>query len=201
MIVVGLDLSLTSTGVARIDTDAETVKLDTVTSKPAKNLGRHGGVLPPTLDQRHGRLHNLRREIGLCAHDADLIVVEGPSYGSKTGQQHDRSGLWWLVVDWLSNEPGNGGWGISVVEVPPANRIKYATGKGRADKDAVLAAVIRRYPDVVVGGNDEADALVLAAMGARHLGHPIEPSQPGCVRGLPLTHLAAMDHVNWQKET
>ena len=38
-----------------------------------------------------------------------------------------------------------------------------ATGAGgglKAGKDQVLAAVIRRYPDVPVDGNDQADALV-----------------------------------------
>lgn len=38
-------------------------------------------------------------------------------------------------------------------------------------------------------GNDEADALVLAAMAHRHLGHPIDE--------LPKTHLAAMDKIRW----
>jgi hypothetical protein len=68
--------------------------------------------------------------------------------------------------------------------------MKYATGKGMIAKDAVLAAVVRRYVGIDVTCNDEADALILAAMGARHLGQPIEDS-------LPLTHLAAMDNVHW----
>lgn len=194
MIVVGLDLSLTSTGVARIDagTGAPVIKLDTITSKaPAARRGPKGKPLPPTLEQRHIRLHNLRLEIALRCTEADLVVVEGPSYGSKTGHQHDRSGLWWNVVDWLMNDATTAdGWGKTVVEVPPSSRMKYATGKGMVSKDMVLAAVVRRYADVDTNGNDEADALILAAMGARHLGHAIEES-------LPQTHLAAMDAVRW----
>ena len=68
---------------------------------------------------------------------------------------------------------------------PPTSRATYATGKDNAGKDAVLAAVVRRYPDVDVTGNDEADALVMAAMGARLLGHPLEDS-------LPQSHLRAL---------
>lgn len=185
MKVVGLDLSLTSTGVAVI-TDGE------VTLQRIRSTGRKDA----SLDDRHMRLHNLRLDICLVAGMADLVVVEGPSYGQhRQGGQHDRAGLWWLVVDWLRNgqdEPG-GGWDRPLAEVPPATRAKYATGKGNAAKDHVLASVVRRYPTVTVDGNDTADALVLAAMGARRLGAPIETS-------LPQANLAAMDAVAWPQE-
>jgi hypothetical protein len=97
---------------------------------------------------------------------------------------HDRSGLWWLVVNGLfAND-------VPVVEITPNQRAKYATGKGTDDKDKVLAAVIRRYPDVDVTGNDVADALALAAMGRRRLGRPLEES-------LPKPNLEVMDKVRW----
>jgi crossover junction endodeoxyribonuclease RuvC len=54
--------------------------------------------------------------------------------------------------------------------------------------------VIRRYPDVDVDGNDVADALVLAAIGCRHLGSPLEES-------LPANHLAAMNKIRWPERT
>ena len=194
MIIIGLDLSLTSTGVARLDVGAgtPTVKLATITSKaPTARRGPKGEALPASLDQRHTRLHNLRLDICLHAAAADLVIVEGPSYGSKTGHQHDRSGLWWIVADWLMQPESGDGWEKTVVEVPPSCRMKYATGKGNASKDAVMLAAANRYRDLVeVTGNDVADALLIAAMGARHLGLPIESS-------LPQTHLAAMDGVHW----
>jgi crossover junction endodeoxyribonuclease RuvC len=198
MIIVGLDLSLTSTGVARLDVGAgtPTIKLDTITSKsPTTRRGPKGEALPATLDQRHTRLHNLRLNICLQAHAADLVIIEGPSYGSKTGHQHDRSGLWWIVTDWLMQPEDGDGWGKTVIEVSPSSRMKYATGKGMASKDAVMLAAANRYRHLVeVTGNDVADALLLAAMAARHLGHPIESS-------LPQTHLAAMDGVHWPTTT
>lgn len=183
-IVIGIDLSLTSTGIARIETGAgrEHHTVRRITSKGSKTA---------TLNERQARLHNLRLDICLAAADADLVVIEGPSFGqARQGGQHDRAGLWWLVVDWLLNSNENDGWGKAVVEVPPAARAKYATGKGNGAKDAVLAAVVRRYPNIEVTGNDEADALVLAAMGARWLGYPLEAS-------LPKTHTAALDAVQW----
>lgn len=177
MIVVGLDLSLTSTGAARIYTfehEPPAVLCDRVISTGKKTA---------TLDDRWERLRALKLDIADLTKAADLVVVEGPSYGSQTGSQHDRSGLWWLVMDQLHRN------GIDVAEVPPSTRMRYATGKGQAGKDVVLSAVVRRYPDVIVQTNDEADALILAAMGARHLGTPIDD--------LPKTHIAAMDAVRW----
>ena len=59
-----------------------------------------------------------------------------------------------------------------VVEVSPTARA-HATGKGTARKDAVIAAVESRY-EVGVANDNEADAIVLAAIGARLVGFPIE---------------------------
>ena len=176
MKVVGVDLSLTSTGLATVDT--ERVTLNRVTTS-----GKHGA----TLLERWLRLDDIATRVtDVCgaAHTTALVVVEGPSMGQgRQSGTHDRAGLWWLVMDRL-HEAGH-----KVVEVPPSVRAKYATGAGNAGKDAVLAAVCRRYPHVEVTGNDVADALVLASMGARFLGAPLE--------GLPQTHLAAMGKVHW----
>lgn len=180
-VVIGLDLSLTSTGIAGVRSPGSPGTISAmVTCVKSK------GSVAATLDDRARRLDALAAEITGQVVDVhpDLVLVEGPSYGSQTGSQHDRSGLWWIVVMGLREL------GYQVVEVPPSCRMKYATGKGNAAKDAVLAAVVRRYAGVEVTGNDEADALVLAAMGARWLGHPIEDS-------LPQTHLAAMAKVQW----
>lgn len=187
MHVVGLDLSLTSTGVAVItheSTAERRVRLDRVESK---------GGTTDTLADRHARLTRLV-DIITCwvTCDTELVVVEGPSYGQgRQGGQHDRAGLWWLVMSKLYDladarlysEP------LYVAEVPPALVKRYATGRGNAPKDEVLAAVVRRYPDVPIAGNDQGDALVLAAMGSRHLGYPIDT--------MPQTHLAAMGKVRW----
>jgi Holliday junction resolvasome RuvABC endonuclease subunit len=179
--IVGLDLSLTSTGIAVIQGDD--VRLDRV-----RSVGRKDA----TLQQRNTRLGSIVGGLIQSLTDngtrPDLVVIEGPSYGQhRQGGQHDRAGLWWAVVSVHLDK------GVPVVEVPPATRSKYATGKGNAAKDHVLASVVRRYPGVIVDGNDTADALVLAAMGARHLGQPIEAS-------LPQANLAAMDAVAWPQE-
>jgi crossover junction endodeoxyribonuclease RuvC len=78
--------------------------------------------------------------------------------------------------------------GVQVAVVSPASRAKYATGKGNAGKDVVMREVARRFPDFA-GGEDEADALVLRAMGMDHLGYPMAP--------MPQTHRDALAAVQW----
>jgi crossover junction endodeoxyribonuclease RuvC len=176
--IVGLDLSLTSTGLAAI-CDDDTVPapyafVDRITSKPTgTTLEASAQRLAIIVDAVHGWVHA----------GTDLVVIEGLAYSSTNGKATERAGLWWLTVNRLLRA------GYRVAVVTPTARAKYATGKGNAAKDAVLAAVIRRYPDVELSGNDEADALVLAAMGARWLGLGYD--------SLPATHIEAMDKVAW----
>ena len=177
--VVGVDLSLTSTGLAD-----NRGRVDRVQTKSLPSTAAVGDVLD--------RIHRIVTAVetfarmsdgadGRYAADlADLIVVEGPSYASTGGQQHTRGGLWWVAVGTLDSIG-------SVLVVPPSSRAMYATGKGTSGKDAVLAAAIRRYQAVDITGNDVADATILAAIGARLLGHPIDD--------LPKTHLRALDKL------
>lgn len=169
MRVVGIDPSLTATGIACED---QGIRVATVGSAGRKN---------DSFRKRWSRIQNLTQKVCGMVPDGAVVVLEAPSYGSRTGSQHDRAGLWWAIYDRLS--------GHRVVTVPPTVRAMYATGKGNAGKDQVLAAVVRRYPSVEVTNNNEADALVLCAMGYRWLGVPIEDS-------LPQTHLRSMGKLS-----
>ncbi|GHJ11189.1 hypothetical protein TPA0907_55560 [Micromonospora humidisoli] len=165
--VLGIDLSLTSTGLAGPGW--------TATIKP-------GATLRGTARMSHVRTVLLDRYLN----GLDLVALEGPSYGNQgTGRQaghHERAGLWWVVRCMLDAR------GHPVAVVPPATLKRYATGKGNASKADVVLAVGRRFP-WFDGGEDEADALVLAAMAADHLGHPLTP--------MPAAHRAALDAVQW----
>jgi crossover junction endodeoxyribonuclease RuvC len=173
-VVVGIDLSLTSTGWAMINPDE--VTFGTVKSKGYKDEPLKGRWLRQTII-----LDELISCVG--AERPRLVVIEGPAYAAREGSAHDRSGLWWALVA-LTLEQG-----IPVAEVPPTVRAKYATGKGNAPKSLVFAETVRRFPDLPISNDNEADALVVAAMGARHLGEPID--------SMPKSHLAAMDAVHW----
>jgi Holliday junction resolvasome RuvABC endonuclease subunit len=173
-VVVALDLSLTSTGVARAGR-----------GKVALRRVRSNGKAAASLERRAARIDGLVDEIAAwCGYPA-LVVVEGPSLGqARQAGQHDRAGLWWATVMAMRAVDAE------VVEVPPATLKKYATGRGNASKDEVLAAVVRRYPAIEVDGNDTADALVLLAMALHHY-------QISTLPTVPQSHAAALDKVRW----
>lgn len=178
--VVGIDLSLTSTGLVGTSNDRITHMHNIKTT----------GKKDDTLEQRSARIFGIANEVVDWIHGdgCDLVVIEGPSFGSKFGHAHDRSGLWWLVMTALIED------GYPVAQVSPQGRAKYGTGAGGSKKDVVLAHVKERYQglvDFTIPNDDVADAILLAAMGARRLGVPVEPAD------LPASNLAAMDGVLW----
>lgn len=152
MKVIGLDLSLSSTGVACSLGWTERIRIR------------------PDGSSRFTRMRWIKAAVMEHARGADLVVVEGPSFASpSTGQagHHERAGLWWFVMDGIDAA------GLRWLEVPPTTLKKYATGRGNAGKDEVLAAAVRRFGHIEVRGNDEADALWLAAIGVDLLGQPM----------------------------
>lgn len=179
--VVGLDLSLTGTGIAVLSDVPPHWATYLVGSKPAGD----------TVAARADRLTDLAATIlGYC-HDADLVCIERPAYSSNSGSVTDRAGLWWLVVARLVR-----GLRIPVVDIVNNHAKTYATGKGNASKDAVLSETVRRYGLMFpqLADNNEADALQLAALGLHHLtGHPLVE--------LPQTHTRALTAVKWPTTT
>lgn len=177
MLVVGIDPSLTATGVALLQVECGLCTVRTVHSRPIRS------AVPAELATIR-RMNSIRDHVNsLPGTPPAMAVIEAPAFSKNNGMAHERAGLWWKLYE-LAAEV----WQVPVIVVKPNVRAKYATGKGNAGKDEVLLAVSRRYPDIAVTNNNEADAVVLAAMGARLKGNPIE-------RGLPAAHLSAMNTV------
>lgn len=169
--VVGLDLSLASTGVAGVHGAGAWAA--TIRSHPSAEVSQFS------------RLRLIRASVMDYVRSADLVVVEGPAISRQTGQHLTRAGLWHIVMEAVDAA------GIPWAEVGPTTVKKYATGNGGASKDAVLLAVERRWgKQVRVDNNNEADALVLAAMGAHHL-------QVSTLPTVPKAHAAALAKVRW----
>lgn len=165
MKVTGLDLSLTSTGWATFDDS--NVGFSVENSLIAGSFGEKGKATD-TLIMRQRRLKRAVAKVEEVARYSDLVVVEAHSFAGKGGSQHDRSGLWWLVVDELMS------YGLPVLEVSPSSLKMYFTGKGTADKTLMLLTADRRHPYVGVKNDDEADAVGLVSIGLRILGQPLE---------------------------
>jgi Holliday junction resolvasome RuvABC endonuclease subunit len=159
MKVVGLDLSMTSTGVAIIESGRRMPELCKVRSHSA------GEGYP----QDAVRFHQLRADLmAVIPKDADLVVMEGPAFGAKGNRIVQMFWLWGKIYDCLFLARK-----MPVVVVPPSTVKKFSTDKGNADKIAVALAVSRMWPGLNLTSDDEADALALASMGAVHLRMPL----------------------------
>jgi crossover junction endodeoxyribonuclease RuvC len=162
--IVALDLSLTAPGWAM-------------------NEPQSSGVWHPAGLRGMPRLRWIRDKVAQCVTLADLVVIEGYSYGSKGRAVVNIGELGGVVRLALSDA------GVPYVEIPPPCLKKLATGKGNTPKEAVLAAAIQRLG---YGGYDhnEADALWLleAARQQYELAGRVS---------LPQVHLAALAKVQW----
>jgi Holliday junction resolvasome RuvABC endonuclease subunit len=154
---VGLDLSLTSSGVARLHPDGAGYTW-TIASTGHRN---------DTLTERADRIRITATAIVTDINDGDQVVLEAPSYGSTGSSSWDRAGLWWAVVTRLTARR------IPLHLCPPSTRAKWATGSGRADKAAVAASMAKLFPAIEISNSDESDALALAHICAVHLGHQV----------------------------
>lgn len=154
MIAVGIDPSLTCTGIA-INDDGE------VTTRRVRtpNIGT-------TLMAKRLRL---RRAIeGVLAPipaRVDVTLIEVPTSTKQFGAHGERMAFyWWLVDQMFARGP--------VVAVSPSSRAKLATGNGRASKDDVTTALRAAFPAATIPDDNVADAAGLMWAGARWAGIP-----------------------------
>ena len=143
--VVGLDLSLTATGIARTDGTTTTIR------SKARGMERLDVIT----------------DVALCAVNlCDLVCIEGYSYGSRSSQAHALGELGGVVRHELWKN------GHVYRDVPPSTLKTYATGKGNASKVDVIVAARDRLGYSGTDDN-EADALWLRALGLDLLGEPL----------------------------
>lgn len=145
MNIVGLDLSLSATGIATV------TGVEVLSPPNLSGCERLGWLREEVID---------RAIVGFG--NVDLVVIEGYAYG-RANQAHQLGELGGVIRLALYDA------GIPFVDVPPAVLKKYATGRGNAGKAEVLASAIRRLG--YEGHDDnEADALWLREMGVGHYG-------------------------------
>jgi Holliday junction resolvasome RuvABC endonuclease subunit len=179
--VVGLDTSLTATGIGII------TRRINGTCIANTSVITSTGHLKDTIPQRAHRLLTLSQQILHAVAGAELVVIEGPYSGTKGGSPLDRFGLWWQLVIALAVSD------IPVAVCPPKSRSKLATGDGNAGKAAVSHYVARLWPDWEPTGSkrttdNEADSLVLAHAGAVWLEWEVSTLQ---------RHRDALDGIAW----
>ncbi|RZT87515.1 Holliday junction resolvasome RuvABC endonuclease subunit [Pseudonocardia sediminis] len=177
MRVLGIDLSLTRTGVGIID-HAEPQCV--ARAEIVESSGRRAESL---LD-RDRRLYRIAA--GVLEHATDDTTLVGIEMGVTArvagGSLWDRAGCWWRIVHALHRR------NVRVVSVNPATLKKWATGRGNADKSDVSVAMARLWPDVDSPSNDGWDGLAAASMCAQHLEWPV-PSRAH--------HAESLARVDW----
>ena len=139
---LGLDLSLTGTGVAVLDDTGAIVCTKTLAFK----------------DRGMERLHKISETINgfLCKYEPEVVAIEGYSMGSRAGQAFSIGELGGVVklLLWKSgyNDP---------LIIAPTRLKKYITGKGNSPKDTIMMHVYKNWryePE----NNNVADAYGLA---------------------------------------
>lgn len=189
--VIGIDPSLTGTGIARVTQDG----IARVT-----HFGRKG-KRDESLWDRAKRTASIRDDVAdwitgepldpASDHwtswpNPELVVIEAPAPSRQGGSSWDRAHLWWQLVE-IGIGPLHA---TPTVQVAPNTRAKWATGRGNADKGAVSAAMARLWPDVEIDCDNCADALALASMAAQQLGW-LDPLA---------RHREVLDRITWPRE-
>lgn len=138
--VLGLDLSLTSTGYC--------------------HNGDAGFI--STSDVGPVRLRKIAREVEniVIGNQINIVAIEGYSFASRHSHAHSIGELGGVVKVSLLN------FDIPFIEIPPTCRAKFATGKGNAGKAEVISSISAITGIVWKGGHadDLCDAWVLEEM-------------------------------------
>jgi Holliday junction resolvasome RuvABC endonuclease subunit len=162
---MGVDPSLSSTGISVI---GETTSIRSNLSGPR-------------------RLMEIRDRImhAVITYKIDCVSIEHYSYASRNSQAHSIGELGGVLRVALYEA------GIPTVEIAPACRAKFATGKGNAAKPEVVSAVSARTGTIWSGGDgpDRCDAWVLEEMLRYRLGQSLID--------WPKSHAVALEKVDW----
>jgi Holliday junction resolvasome RuvABC endonuclease subunit len=153
--VVGLDLSMTATGLVTV-------------------LGNAATVRP--LRKGDWRLMELADNVLVFAADADLVVIEDlvtrTPAASITGMVHGAIRTMLLRS------------GIPYVLLTPATLKKFATGRGNAGKPEMAVALFKRA-GLELTDDNQVDAAWLRFAGLTMLGHPPFPLPVAQLAALP----------------
>lgn len=146
--VIGLDPSLTGTGLIVLRADGE-LAAQALISTPAQdgNLNRYYRIVTQVMDQ-------------IAEHHPAKLCIEGLAMGAKGAAVLDLAGLHWVLRWELATQHPR----LKVITVPPSSLKKWTTGKGTANKVAMALAVFKRW-GLELGNDNLVDAYALAQYG------------------------------------
>ena len=142
---VGIDPSLTATGVVVIDKAGDIVDQSLITTKPKDDmLVRYHIIIDNIFNAMQGSKYP--------------VYIEGPSLHSKGRAVAQMFGLYW-VIRWELNKAN-----IPCEAVPPTQLKKFVTTKGNAKKEQMLLHTFKRW-GIEFADNNLCDAYCLARWG------------------------------------
>lgn len=176
---LGLDLSLTSSGVVCLDQERDVVLEELIGSR---------GRRSDPMTARVARVRDLAQRIEQAAGEVrpDVAVIESPAYGKSADPGfYDRAMLTYAVCDAMDAIE------VPWAMVPPASLKLFLSGRGDATKAVMLASARRLVPEARLDKDDAADAAGLALMGLARLGAmDVAASRASVLDGCqwPMTH-------------
>jgi crossover junction endodeoxyribonuclease RuvC len=145
--ILGIDLSLTSTGICLLGEDNE-----------------FEASLIKTKSRGYERLIFIKDEVESFVNwgDPRLVVLEGYSFGSKFGRRESIGELGGIIKLSLVTM------GRKTIIAPPTCLKKFVTGKGNSGKEIMLMRTLAKYK-IEFNDNNLCDAFGLAKMGQVYL--------------------------------
>ena len=152
MTIIGLDLSLTGTGVVVLK-DSKMLHSELITTKPPTEK-----TALTELKRLLGIVDKIKKNI--TKYTADIVVIEGLSMGMsfKTVSILQLAGLNYMVREMLFEN--NNKFEI----IPPTVLKKFISNKGNSPKELVMLETYKRY-GVSFEDNNLCDAYVLSRIG------------------------------------
>lgn len=147
---MGLDISLTGTGLVVLNDKLEIVRQSLITSKP----------IADRFNRFHGILDSIMSDVR--THQPKIVFIEGYSYNSNGGSMFDRAELGGIIKKALWDKK------VKFEELAPTSLKKFITGKGNAPKELMMLKVFKRF-GVEFSSNDLCDAYCLARYGYEYL--------------------------------
>lgn len=145
--VIGLDLSLTSTGVATSEAGQPGIATNLLSCKALRGVERLYWIREKVMELVTGP-----------PTQTTLVAMEGYSFGSRNSQAHSLGELGGVIRLACASR------GIPILLVPPGTLKKFVTGKGNATKPEMAVGLYKRW-GIEKPDDNEADAAALALYG------------------------------------
>ncbi len=175
--VIGLDLSITATGIC------DSLGRTSTVGGPSHEGDRR--IRTITEAAMHATFYREPLPLHMpgewYVNVVNLVVIEGLAIHGPGGAMAAAQLMGALKLRLIED-------GVRYVEIPPSTLKKFATGKGNATKPDMAVALYKRA-GIELANDNEVDAWWLRAAGLQALGHPVV--------NVPQSQIEALAKVTW----